>query len=164
MADFGFEIKNLFFDRAAVQKRLKPANARALSQAGAYVRTSARSSIRRRKRVSAPGSPPSAHAKQQPNLKTILFGYDPRTESVVVGPVRLNGSSRVRVPRILELGGEVTLTQTLVGKAWLTGRKPTSARQPTRKKTVNYAARPFMNPALVANESKLPSLWANSVR
>ena len=76
----------------------------------------------------------------------------------------MNGSGSVRVPRILELGGDVTLTQTLVGKAWLTGRKPKSARQPVRKKTVKYAARPFMNPALVANETKLNSLWANSVR
>jgi hypothetical protein len=164
MADFGFEIKHLFFDRQAVRRKLKPANAKALSRAGAFVRTSARTSIRRRKAVSAPDSPPSAHAKHQPNLKTIFFGYDPKTESVVVGPVRLNGSSSVRVPRILELGGDVTITQVLVGKAWLTGKKPTNPRQPTRKKTVKYAARPFMNPALVANQSKIPSLWANSVR
>ncbi len=164
MADFGFEIKHLFFDREAVRRRVKPASRRALSRAGAFVRTSARTSIRCRKAVSAPGSPPSAHAKRSPNLKTILFGYDPRSESVVVGPVRLNGSSSVRVPRILELGGDVTLTQTLVGKAWLTSKKATNPRQPTRKKTVKYAARPFMNPALEVNRPQLPSLWANSVR
>ncbi len=164
MADFGFEIKSLFFDREAVRKRVKPGSARALSKAGAYVRTSARSSIRSRKAVSAAGSPPSAHTKRTPNLRTIFFAFDPRSESVVVGPVRLNGPSSVRVPHILEVGGDVTLNQVLIGKSWLTGKKPTSARQPVRKKTVKYAARPFMNPALVANQSKLPSLWANSVR
>ncbi len=161
MADFGFEIKQLFFDRAAVQRKLKPANRQALSRAGAFVRTSARSSIRPRKAVSAPGSPPSAHTRRSPNLRTIFFAYDPRTESVVVGPVRFNSAG---VPRILELGGNVTLTQTLVGKAWLTNRKQINPRQPVRMKTIKYAPRPFMNPALAANQSKLPSLWANSVR
>ncbi len=161
MADFGFEIRQLFFDRQAVVRKLKPANRQALSRAGAFVRTSARSSIRQRKAVSAPGSPPSAHTRRSPNLRTIFFAYDPPTESVVIRPVRFNSGG---VPRILELGGDVVLTQTLVGRSWLTSKKPTNPRQPVRKRTIKYAARPFMNPALAANRAQLPSLWANSVR
>ena len=75
--------KQLFFDRRLVQNRMSKANRKALSKAGAFIRRRARSSLRRRKRVSAPGQPPSVHSTDGvATLKNILFAYEPNLESV----------------------------------------------------------------------------------
>ena len=50
-----------FFDRDAVLKATDKAQRMALSKFGAFVRTRARSSIRKRKGVAPAGSPPSSH-------------------------------------------------------------------------------------------------------
>lgn len=117
-----YAVKKQFFDRAAVRKAVGKANAKALGKAGAFVRTKARSSLRRRKKVSAPGSPPSVHSNDPvANLKNILFAYNPANRSVVVGPVGLNVHHFVRgfgqgqqafisrgaVPGTLEFGGYI---------------------------------------------------------
>ncbi len=83
-----FKVKEAFFDRPKVIASLKKAKRKALSKAGAFVRKRARSSMRRRKGVSSPGSPPSAHSNGH-SLKTILFAYQPQSESTIVGPVQL---------------------------------------------------------------------------
>ena len=87
-----------FFDkdlRTATDRGVK----RALSKFGAFVRTRAKSSIRKRKKISEPGSPPSSHTGKLKRL--IFFGYDAKNYSVVVGPV-LFGSKRA--PEKLEFG------------------------------------------------------------
>jgi hypothetical protein len=85
-----FKVREAFFDRPKVIKSLKAAKRKVLSKAGAFVRKRARSSMRRRKSASAPGSPPSAHSPNTHSLKTILFAYQPQSESTIVGPVQLN--------------------------------------------------------------------------
>jgi len=55
----GFEIKQLFFDREAVTSRVDPATRKVLSKFGAFVRRTAKGSIRRRRKAAPPGSPPS---------------------------------------------------------------------------------------------------------
>lgn len=121
MSDFGVKmtVKNLFFDRAMVVREIGKINAAALSKAGAFVRRRARSSLRRRKKPSAPGSPPSVHSTDNvATLKNILFAYDRQRQSVVIGPVRLNVHSATwgdegrvfttgAVPGIHEHGGRV---------------------------------------------------------
>lgn len=150
MTQIGFDNKRLFFDRKAVIEAVGRANAKNLSKAGSFIRTSARSSLRRRKRTSSPGEPPSIHSRDRvATLKNIWFVFEPRRRSVVVGPLRLNGkqlrgSDRETVPELHELGGHA-----IVGK---------------RRRRAKYAARPFMGPAMERELPQFEGLWANSVK
>lgn len=115
----GFGARNLFFDRPRIVAALSKPKRKALSKAGAFVRTAARSALRRRKGPSSPGSPPSVHAPsgERASLKTILFAYDVQNDSVVVGPVKLNqvnfktDGGRVSVPALHEFGGELGIRE-----------------------------------------------------
>jgi len=137
-------ITRLFFDRKAVTNRAGRATKRVLSRFGAYVRQTARRSIRKRKAVSPPGQPPSSHKGLLKRF--IFFGYEPARQSVVIGPARLAGRNRGEAPPLLEYGGRTTL------------------KRDGRRKRATYKARPFMTPAFEVNKKQLPSMWANSVR
>lgn len=137
------QVKKLFFDSTQVMSAVDRATRRVLSRFGAYVRRSARSSIRKRKRVSAPGKPPSSHTGLLRQF--ILFSYDARAQSVVVGPAQLN-SKRGNTLDVLEHGGVV--------QGWRRG-------QPH---LVRIAARPFMAPAFEKEQPKLPAMWRDSVK
>jgi hypothetical protein len=152
MTTVSFDSKRLFFDRQIVTNMVGKTAVKNLSKAGSYIQRSARSSLRRRKKSSAPGTPPSVHSKDRfANLKNIWFVFDPATASVVVGPVRLNssglvGSNRPTVPALHELGGTAVVG---MGK---------------RRRRARYAARPFMGPAMQRELPKFEKLWANSVK
>ncbi|MEZ6193753.1 MAG: hypothetical protein R3C45_21125, partial [Phycisphaerales bacterium] len=103
--NFGFEITKLFFDKKTVRDKVDVGTRRVLSRFGAFVRRTARSSIRKRKRISKPGEPPSSHIGLL--KKFIFFGYDPSARSVVIGPVRLSQKGRGEAPALLEHGGPV---------------------------------------------------------
>jgi hypothetical protein len=156
------QAKALFFDRAAVTSQIDPASRRVLSKFGAYVRRSARSSIRQVKKkppaapaadgkkrrgrpavtTSAPGKPPLSHTGLLRD--NIFFFFDRSRRSVVIGPIRLNKPGIA--PESLEYGGDVPVF--------------------VKKKqvgTVKIAARPFMGPAFRANEPKLPEMWRNAI-
>jgi len=137
---FGFEITKLFFDKKAVTSRTDRATRRVLSRFGAFVRRTARQSIRKRKKPAPPGKPPSSHIGLL--KKFIFFGYDPRKESVVIGPVRLSQKGRGEAPALLEHGGTSKV-----------GRK-----------RVRYRPRPFMVPAFEKEQPKLPAMWRDSVK
>lgn len=126
------KMKQMFFDRKAVTNAVDKAARRVLSRFGAFVRQTARTSIRRRKGISQPGKPPHSHSGELRRL--IFFGYDPRVQSVVIGPTRF---SKGTVPALLEYGG--------------------------RHENRTYKPRPFMGPALEQEREKLPALWADSV-
>ena len=142
-----FEIKQLFFDTKAVRSKLDAATRRVLSKFGAFVRRGARSSIRKRKRTSAPGEPPSSHTGLL--RRFIFFGYDPTKRSVVIGPARLNQKIG-DAPAALEYGGTSTVIEDLRGKR--------------KKRRVRMAARPYMGPAFETEKPKLPAMWRDSVR
>jgi len=139
-------IKSLFFDRQKVVRAVDKAKRAVLSKAGAFIRTAARTSIRKRKGSAPPGSPPHSHVGLL--RRFILFGYDRTSDSVVVGPVKLNKPTEA--PRVLEHGGTTTVTK------FSRGRR--------RKRRVRIKARPFMGRALEKERPKLPKLWAGSVR
>ena len=162
-------VKNLFFDRQAVLDAVSRAERKVLSRGGAILMRSARKSIKPvgkrvlkrlkksrgkggRKRVdglvSKPGQPPLSHTGLLRN--NIFFAFEPVQSSVVVGPIRLNQKIS-GIPAILERGGQ--------SKVMSGGRRK---RRVIR--TVKVAARPYMGPALVREQSKLPPLWADSVR
>ena len=139
-------VKQLFFDKAKVIRAVDKARRAVLSKAGAFIRTAARSSIRRRKGPSQPGKPPSSHTGLL--KKFIYFGYEPTSDSVVIGPVRLNKPGAA--PSVLEHGGKTVI------------RKRRRGRIVRRR--VSIEARPYMAPALEKERPKLPKLWAGSVR
>lgn len=166
------KMKDLFFDRAAVIDRIGKARARNLSKAGAFVQKRARTSLRRRKRASAPGQPPSVHSKDKfATLKNILFAYDPAGDSVIVGPVGFRaagtgiGPARAPgdVPEALEHGGTLAIREVFVRGKWRlsTVRPRLGLRERTRPAV--YAPRPFMGPALVAEQDAIAALWKDSV-
>ena len=119
----GFEIKQLFFDRQAVISRVDPATRKVLSKFGAFVRRTAKGSIRNRKAAAPPGSPPSSHTGLL--KKFIFFGYDPQRESVVIGPTRLDRRGQGEAPSLLEHGGQTTLVRRANGNGRRTGPGPT---------------------------------------
>jgi len=139
-----FEITRMFFDKKAVRDKVDAGTRRVLSKFGAFVRRTARSSIRKRKRTSRPGQPPSSHTGLLKRF--IFFGYDPRKESVVIGPVRLSQNGRGEAPSLLEHGGTTTL------------------RRDGKNIRAHFRGRPFMGPAFEKEQPKLPAMWRDSVR
>ena len=135
---------DIFFDGRRIIRRMEQANRRALMRGGAFIRRRARSSIRKRKKVSDPGQPPSSHTGRLKGL--VLFAYSPTTETVVVGPRRTGDSNQAG--ETLEHGKTVT------------------RHERRRRRRMRYRARPFMGPALEKEiaAGSFPKLWANSVR
>jgi hypothetical protein len=124
--------KGNFFDRETVLRATDAATRRVLSK----------SSIRKRRKSSLPGKPPSSHVGLLRNL--IFFTYDASARSVVIGPVLINRSTGA--PEVLEHGGLAKIDD---GK---------------RVRRVPIAARPYMGPALQAELPGLPAMWKNSVK
>ncbi|QOJ16342.1 MAG: hypothetical protein HRU76_01490 [Phycisphaeraceae bacterium] len=140
-------IKDMFFDRHVVIAAVDNAKRKVLSKAGAFIRTAAKTSIRKRKGSAPPGAPPHSHEGSLRRL--ILFGYDKPNDSVVVGPV---GFKKSDAPSVLEYGGDTVVLRRVGGGGKLTSQK------------VKIAPRPYMAPALEKERPKLPLLWRNSVR
>ena len=167
------KIKAYFFDKEKVLRAASAGRIRALSKAGAFIRRRGRSLLRRRKRSAAAGQPPSVHSTDDnATLKKIVFAYDPQNESVVVGPVKLNGdpgyAEDVTVPELMEFGGVVTLRRARVinstsgrGK----GKKTTKVKLAAGER-LNYADHPFMGPALEQETAAgtIADAWSGCVR
>jgi hypothetical protein len=134
-----------FFDRDRVGRSITAANKKALSKFGAYVRTRARTSIRKRKAISSPGNPPSSHMGLL--RKFLFFSYDASKQSVVIGPARLGGTKSPESLAALEYGG--------YSNVWGGGKEQRRYIRP----------RPFMGSAFeLEKKALLPGLWKNSVR
>ena len=143
----GMDLKAIFFDRKAVRSAVDRTARRVLSRFGAFVRRAAKSSIRKRKRASAPGEPPSSHTGLLKQF--IFFGYDRDRRSVVTGPQRLNQKVG-DAPAALEHGGVSTVVEGLRGRR--------------RRRRVRIKARPYMGPAFEQERPKLAAMWRDSVK
>lgn len=150
-------LKNFFFDRRIVIDAIGKAEAKNLSRIGAFLRTRARSLLRRRKSTSAPGSPPSVHTQDKvATLKNIQFAYEAGQHAVIVGPIkfgtRANQGMSAPVPSLLEFGGTQTIhEERFQGKTeWYRRdtRYPDRPNKEYRTRTARYSPRPFMRPAL----------------
>lgn len=141
------QAKAAFFDKAVVTNAVDRAELKVLSKFGAFVRTRARTSIRKRKKPSQPGQPPSSHSGLLKRF--IFFFYDRVQRSVIVGPVKLNGTVG-DAPAALEYGGRSTT------RGWHKHQRVL--------RIVMIRPRPYMRPALEQEQGKLPKLWANSVK
>jgi hypothetical protein len=172
---FNFRIipKAFFFDAPRVLAATDRATNIYLGRAGGFVKVTASRSMRRRKKSSAPGDPPSAH---EGTLKERLFyAYESDRRSVVIGPEKTNqvffdGDGRpVRgtVPEILERGGSIHIRQVFKGGEWkradLRSRRR-NAGLPTRLHKVTIVPRPYMQPALDAALPRMPGWWAEAFR
>lgn len=102
------ELKQFFFDRPAVLDKLRKKKLNALKKAGALSRKIIRNKPRRRKRKSLPGEAPSVHTQGKfATLRNVLFAYDPSTDGVVVGPVKIPSRDQDPAPSVLEYGGTI---------------------------------------------------------
>lgn len=170
-------MRDYFFDSPEVIDFVAAANRLALAEAGAFIRRSARSILRRRKRVSRPGEPPSVHSNlPQATLKNILFVYDRRSESMVVGPVALNQRNddwiagfghNITIPQLMEFGGVLSILEKSADKG-LSWRRQDRRRNPReweifRRRRAIYKPRPFMGPALDAEKDHIPDAWSGSM-
>jgi len=138
-------IKDLFFDKKTVLRAVDKAKRAVLSKAGAFIRTTAKHSVRTKKGSAPPGKPPHSHEGSLRRL--IYFGYDRASDSVVVGPV---GIKRSTAPHVLEFGGKTEVKRRRRGKVVRT------------RATIQQRA--YMGPALEKERPKLPKRWAGSVR
>ena len=127
-----------FFRPEVIQRSKDRALMSRLSRFGAFVRQRARHSIRKRKAISAPGSPPSSHVGTLRDL--ILFAFDAIRRSVVIGPVLFRAGSEAA--NLLEEGDTAT----------------------RKGKTLTYRARPYMGPAFREELAKLPPSWRDSIK
>ena len=155
------KVVRLSFDPGAILRAEEKAARRILMRMGAFIRRSARQSIRRPRRkpqtqwnrhdwayfkktgkkpamASRPGGPPRSPRGKLKN--TIRFQYDPDDQSVVIGPVQ---EGTADVPGTIEQGGRIRVGR-MHGK--------------------DMAARPYMGPALMKELPKLAPMWANSIR
>lgn len=170
-----YRLKDMFFDRPEVIRRLAAAERKSLSRSGAFVRRRMRSLLRRRKRVSVAGEPPSVHSKDNvANLKNILFAFDGK-DAVVIGPVGLNQVNMVEgssmpVPELMERGGIVRIREVSNdgGQTWRRRDLRRNARegQKFRIRSAIYKPRPYASRALEEERKAgtLDKVWAGSVR
>lgn len=141
------KFKMVFFNSARVIRAMDAATRRALTKVGAFIRTRAKTSIRKRKGVSRPGQPPHSHVGTLRRL--LFFALGPDRKSVVVGPARFGAG---KAPSRLEFGGKaIRISKHQSGKRG-------------RRRIVRYRKRPFMGPALEAELPAIPSRWRNSLR
>lgn len=137
------DAKGAFFDREKVLAAVDKAQRKVFSKFGAFTRRTAKSSIRKRKKISQIGGAPSSHTGTLKKL--IYFSYDTAARSVVIGPALFREGSKA--PSLLEFGGETTIT-------------------PKRRAAfrARYKPRPFMGPAFDKELPGLPAMWKDSVK
>ncbi|MCF0234596.1 MAG: hypothetical protein HUK22_06410 [Thermoguttaceae bacterium] len=176
--------KHIVFFNDAVNQKIGAATARNLSKFGAYVRQTAKQSIRYRKTSSKPGLPPSSHVGTLKRL--IFFGLNENRSSVLIGP---HAVAEAIAPRVLEFGGNSFVKGRVAPKFGLGQYGPIRAVGPktfvramlVTKPQVDRAdklaqskqrsarqfyvhKRPYMYPALMKNLPKASGIWRNSVR
>lgn len=108
------KIKKAFFRKDTIGKYLSRKTFRVLNKFGGLVRKTAQRSMRVRKKGVAPkGQPPFAHGKKL--LRKLLFySLNDSKDTVVVGPLLLQKTAKLGVPKLLEQGG--TISQSVKGK------------------------------------------------
>ncbi|KKL21174.1 hypothetical protein LCGC14_2448070 [marine sediment metagenome] len=148
MIQFGFSVKRLSFSPRAVLDATERGTRRVLIRFGAFVRRTARQSIRKSKKISQPGRPPKSRIGHLKRL--IFFSYDFGPPSVVIGPALFRSTKVKQFPlglEALEYGGSIRRRR----------------RFSLLTKRIVFKARPFMGPALEKELPKLTGLWRDSI-
>jgi hypothetical protein len=150
-----FDMKLAFFDRKAVTDAVDAGTRRAMVKSLAAVRRRIIDQFQFGEGPSKPGQSPRVHSRNRyANLRNVLFAYDPRTQTGVVGSIKLPGS-KTAVPGILEHGGTVTIP----GRVRRNGSR-------IRPLTITIAKRPAASVALqkAARSGEILVPFRNSVR
>lgn len=153
------EVKDRFFDRAAVIAAIEKTEHAALYRMGRYVRRRAMTDVLRRagkRKTSTPGNPPLVHSRDTfTNLRNILYALGPDNQSVVIGPravpsLRLKKSTARTVPQLLEFGGTSTvpITHFPSGEIVLGNAAGEIPGAEVEYVEATYKPRPFMSVAL----------------
>ncbi len=150
------KVKGLFFDAPKVMRSVDRATRQVLSKFGSFVRRTAKSSIRKRKKASAPGSPPSSHTGLLKRF--IYFAYEPEKQSVIIGPAKLNAKEAGTPERLERSGGPTTIVNRVFR------RRDGRNRIVKKTRTIQIAPRPFMGPAMNKELPKLSAMWRDSVK
>jgi hypothetical protein len=130
------EVKKQFFDRLTVKKALDRKTLKVLNSFGGTVRKTAQYSMRSRKGPSKAGEPPHAHGKKL--LRKLLFySLDPKSKSVIIGPILKPTTEKLHIPRTHEIGGSI--------------------------KQKHYPPRPYMKPAFAKHVGKVAALYKSKV-
>lgn len=193
MIEVATNVTRLFFDKKHVQDRLGKAKAKAMGRSLAYIQRTAQNSMRRRKKASDPGDPPSRHfGGRDQGLGRIWFFYEEQAERGIVGPIKFRSGMRSNwimprpVPSTLEFGASVLSKTFAYDSKWrriskdgtVTYYTPTGKRKtrkakpryyrshpaaPTRRVTIAF--RPFMSHALLkaVDKGKVIGEWAGTV-
>lgn len=147
--------KSMFFDRGHIEAMLGKGEAKALSKMGAYVRTTAKGSLKyatKKNASSLPGQPPRVHRGQMftsKNKKTgvtaarsasplkelIYFTFDSASKSVVIGPAKFKPTVRTPVPAVLEHGGTAVIS---IEKFTVHSASAGTGRKATIRQAENY--------------------------
>ena len=139
-------VRTEFRETRALLERLDRATRKALVNQGMFIRGVAKQSMSTSSpHPSPPGKPPRVVTGLLRNF--LFWAYDPTAASVVVGPAAFRANATV--PCILEEGGD-EMAHVKVGTKW-------------QNKVVHIAARPYMAPALVISQQRLPEYWANNL-
>lgn len=170
-------VTKMFFDRKAILDAADKAKIKVLRKAGWQTQQEAKKSLVYRAKIRKPklspnkfvrkrqlaawyaakkadaapaGSPPFIRSKRYPSLATIIYAYNPATESVIIGPIeRRSRTSESPVPQINEKGGTTIINV-----------KAKSGTRPVRAK---YPARPVMVPAMTKTLPAFPGLTKDSI-
>ena len=169
LLNVGYKIRDSFFDRTPVTKKMDDGTRKALSKVGAYVRTSARSSIKKPRRM---------RLGELPDDERRIFEY--RTEQA-----KRDGSPKPQLPFASSEPGQPPRSPTgtfkdtiffaydaanksvVAGPIALNGRAgrdvPSTLEHggetTLHDKRILIKPRPTMGPALEKNRAKLPALF-----
>lgn len=167
MLTLDFKVTNFFFDRDIVLTRMEKGRYRALSKFGGLTRIIARRSIRKAGKKTPPSPPGRPPRSRTGRLREgILYAYDPRSGSAVIGPTLYNQvflrngrPQRGTVPEVLEYGGRIGIIETNRYGGWQRRDLRYNMREgeETRVRFVDIAAHPFMKPAFDTALRQLPS-------
>jgi hypothetical protein len=144
--------KSMFFDEKAILGPAEKAKRKMLNEFGAYVRTTAKNSIKPAgdNQHAPPGKPPYSHKKRTRYKDWIYYFYDKFADDVIIGGILLPRKDRTKVPGVLERGGQVEYRKREKNRM----RRDVRTQQP----------RPHMQPAFdIAVSRKLPGLIKNSI-
>lgn len=160
------QAKGNFFDTEKVTKAIGKARAKVGNRQGALIRKIMRQSMRRKKGPAPAGQPPHAH---QGGIKDkTYYAWDAKTQSVVVGPVKLGKGT---APEIQDKGGTVVVSgiyrrdgkfiPLFVMSA--KGRVGAVASGKVVKVAFKVEPRPFSDPALQKAKKYMAEKWKDAV-
>ena len=168
----GFKVRDSFFDRAAILSRMTAAERRAYSKAGAFVRSTARQSIRkpRRMRLAELSERSQAAFEHRRRVAVMRGDQPPQLPYAASRPGEPPRSPTDKI-RTIFFAYEPDRHNVVIGPIKLTGTRSDTAPSSLEKggtesmfgKPITIRERPFMRPALEKERNKVPGLFAGQL-